>query len=511
MRPHPWILLGALLVPAACSLVETPSRTNLLLISVDSLRYDAISRSIGAANTPNIHALAQEGQSFAQCFSHTPDGLPALTALLSARMPQENGVFTSTSSIHGDTQLLAEHLKQSGYATIGVLSDAASMPPAGTPDAMNISRGFDAFTAGQSIPTDAETVNSQALTALASVPADKSWFAFVEYSEPAAPYEAWGTSTSTAAIALDGQPIENLTISDGGVWDQELELAPGKHELTIASPTAFEMRRFEAQARKGQLRSSVTTGRMNEATKSLIVSLENTGSEPAACTLSAWIHDVPGTAQARERYRLEVEAVDRAVGALVEMLKQRGQFEKTLIVVTANHGEALGEHKRIGSGQGLYDEILRIPFIVKPPRGCEGAAGLSKLTLAPLRQSDIVPTALELLGAPAMSGATGQSARAGGERTILSLAFPPFVQHALVSCRDARFKLIFDSATSQFEMYDVQADAVEVDNVYELKGTYRSNWQGELRALAARAPRPAPRVGMALPDPGSSADEPAND
>lgn len=494
MRTVPLIFLGVFAATSACSYVKTHDGSRVLLISVDSLRYDAISRSVGAASTPNIQRLLEDGDGFASCFSHSPDDLPAMAALLSARAPHESGITNSAATIGAETTLVAEHLKDAGYTTIGVFASASSMTAAGTAGLQSLGRGFDVLSSGTPVPASADEVNRRALEALASAPADKPWFAFVEYAEPAAPFEARGSAQATATIELDGKRIDELSISDGGTWEHDIVLPPGAHELAIRSSADFELLQLECRSGAKPVRPAFSQGRPREAVRELRATLENSASEAVDCSITAWIHDVPATASAHERYRLEVEAVDRAIGELLDALAQRGDYDKTLVVVTANHGQSLGEHGRAGTVTGLYDEMLRIPLIIKPPRGAKAAAGLSKLTQTPLRQIDIVPTALELAGAPKLPGASGLSVREGGERPIVSLAFPPGVPQPLVSLRDERFKMILDGSTREFEMYEVQTDTLEADNVFELKSAYRVAWKGELQSIVARAPR-APRVG----------------
>ena len=137
---------------------------------------------------------------------------------------------------------------------------------------------------------------------------------------------------------------------------------------------------------------------------------------------------------------------DRWLGELFGWMRQRGLYDRTLIVVSSDHGEQLGE--RDGGfydshGHTLYEEMLRIPLIVKLPGQRRGGERISRFS----RAIDVMPTVLEQLGAVPgrheMEGRALLSETAAG-----SASAPPALSEALSrpfeakSIRDARYKLI---------------------------------------------------------------------
>ncbi|MBI3932207.1 MAG: sulfatase-like hydrolase/transferase [Acidobacteria bacterium] len=106
---------------------------------------------------------------------------------------------------------------------------------------------------------------------------------------------------------------------------------------------------------------------------------------------------------AADLYDGEIVRVDRSIGRLLAALEAKGLMESTLTVVVSDHGEEFEEHGRMGHGQTLYDEVLRVPLIFHYPRGVPAGTrhGLASLM-------DVVPTVLDLLGAggaaPAVDG-----------------------------------------------------------------------------------------------------------
>lgn len=115
----------------------------------------------------------------------------------------------------------------------------------------------------------------------------------------------------------------------------------------------------------------------------------------------AYVRAHPG-----DRYGAEIAYTDATLGAFIERLRAAGRLDHTLVVVTADHGESLGEHGERTHGLFAYDATLRVPLIfwargVIPPRIARG----------PVRHVDIVPTIADLVGVTAPAGLDGASAR----------------------------------------------------------------------------------------------------
>jgi arylsulfatase A-like enzyme/Flp pilus assembly protein TadD len=93
-------------------------------------------------------------------------------------------------------------------------------------------------------------------------------------------------------------------------------------------------------------------------------------------------------------YDGEIAYVDQQVGRLVAFLKEKGLYGKTLVVLTSDHGESLGEHREIRHGYFVYDATLLVPLIIKPFQHSTKARTVTQQ----VRSIDIAPTILEMLG-----------------------------------------------------------------------------------------------------------------
>jgi arylsulfatase A-like enzyme/tetratricopeptide (TPR) repeat protein len=102
-------------------------------------------------------------------------------------------------------------------------------------------------------------------------------------------------------------------------------------------------------------------------------------------------------------YDAEIASADAQVGRLLTYLEQEGRLRDTLVVVTGDHGEMLGEHGEQTHGFFIYDAAVRIPLIVAGP-------GVPARTIPDqVRIVDVMPTVLDLLGLPSPAGVQGTS------------------------------------------------------------------------------------------------------
>jgi choline-sulfatase len=106
--------------------------------------------------------------------------------------------------------------------------------------------------------------------------------------------------------------------------------------------------------------------------------------------------------QLRDQYDGEILEVDREIERLLRELRNRGLLERTLVVVTADHGEEFGEHGGLTHGHTLYEEVLQVPFLLWSEEGLP-----RRRSEEVFYQLDFAPTMLEALGHPVPDGMDG--------------------------------------------------------------------------------------------------------
>ena len=464
----------------ACFLFGGAHRTNILLVVVDSLRYDAISRAKGAASTPNMQQLITEGTAFRACFSHSPDSQPALAALLSSRLPHENGLMSNGLETSDGVALLPEWLTKRGYRTFAAMGLANSKPQH---PGRGLDRGFSKLVTFPHDIGDADAVVDSFGDFLGNAAAGEPWFGLVQLTETRQPFDAGDDERVEAQLSRDGEDPETLSIGGDGYWERSTVLPPGRTRFTIRSDVPMRVLSFESRAGKRNLETRFESGARLVPGKSFVISVENPDGEPVDCKLNGWFHDAPTLAEARRRYKGEIEAVDQAVGRLVEQLRARNMYDNTLIVLTSGHGVALGEHEHLGRGSELYDEFLHVPLLIKPVKDDSRIELLRQSLTDVTRQIDVVPTLLELANVSSMPGADGVSLLEHRRRELFAESHPGAPGASSFAIRDERFKLVLDSAANRFLMYDLRSDTLEQEDVFPLQGQNKPDWQRRLGAL----------------------------
>jgi arylsulfatase A-like enzyme len=203
-----------------------------------------------------------------------------------------------------------------------------------------------------------------------------------------------------------------------------------------------------------------------------------------------------GTAGLEEKYDYEIAFVDRYVGVILDALEETGLDSKTMVVLFSDHGEAFGAH-RIGGqrlffhGQTLYDELLRVPLIVKVP-------GIAAHTVdQPVMLVDLAPTLLDLLAkgppesfegtslAPALAGKAQPAHAAYGEL----LAAPSWDHEAKMRVDPSgKTKLVYRISDNLFELYDLAVDPNEQHDLAHANPDRLSQNKTDLAAWIELAP-----------------------
>jgi arylsulfatase A-like enzyme len=104
-------------------------------------------------------------------------------------------------------------------------------------------------------------------------------------------------------------------------------------------------------------------------------------------------------------YRAEIRSVDDAVGQVLATLDRNGLGDRTLVLVVGDHGEEFWEHGGVEHGRTVYDEVARVPLILRWPGHLAAGERIGAL----VRITDVAPTILDLLGLAAPSGRDGET------------------------------------------------------------------------------------------------------
>lgn len=164
------------------------------------------------------------------------------------------------------------------------------------------------------------------------------------------------------------------------------------------------------------------------------------------------------------QYDGEISFTDEQIGLLLRKLQNLNAIleKKLLVIITADHGESLGEHNIYFEHRGLYDDGLRVPLIIS----CDGVIPKGKVIDHQVQSIDIVPTILGILGIridTRMEGASLLPLILGEDGYISSYAFSEMRKQK--SIRTPEWKLIYTSGENKYELYNLRDDSGELNNL----------------------------------------------
>lgn len=435
-------MLGVALPSLGCSRPAADSPP-VLMVVIDTLRSD----HLGAygytthPTSPHLDELAAEAAVFENAYATSPWTLPSMGSLYTGQIPTRHGAGVMIRDVEAlppreqlDTLIrhasgtfyaldpalptLASLLKERGYATGAVVNNPFLDPQFG------VARGFDSYDYtpdGRRSLRNADAAVDAALTwfedYVAESGGDRPFFFVLHLFDPHMPYAA-----PEPWLGEFSHPWEDT-------WETPVRnFFPIREEIRDKSDLARDADAFQLAL-----------------------------------------------------YDEEIAFADHHLGRLFEWLEEAGLYEESVIVVTSDHGEEFYEHRRFEHGAQLYDEVLRIPMILKVP-GIEPARHAMPVSLV-----DVLPTLVDVVGIDLEQEVEGTSLRpllddaveAGGSSPTDPRPSGPFDRELLAerslygSEKKAiirwPLKAIVDYERGRERLFDLQADPGESVNLYRDK------------------------------------------
>ena len=417
------IQAAVLLVLPACRSRSLPPPRNAVLIVVDTLRADHLGcYGYQRPTSPNIDKLAASGARFVNGISSTPWTLPSIATIMTGLYPSVHGVVRRSELrscrespascrpvdvLDPSRTTLAEVLQRHGFET------AAFVPGYGyTNPLFGVGQGFD----HHATVRRSARLMIEGLAEWLDSARPQRFFAYLHLLEVHAPYAAPDASQYRTD---DPDPVRSARAT---MHSEEVR--------------RYEQFNFDPDYR-GQMDGSV------EALKAF--------AQPAGRDLEHLI----------ALYDQGIAYTDYWIGQLIAVLAQRGLTDSTIVLLTADHGEELMDHGGLKHAATYYEEMMRVPFIIRVPHEGTGLVVDDQVGLI-----DVLPTLVDLLAVDEALAVQGRSIRpllSGGslpERTLFGeAAMIPRME----SSRTNRWKYIESDAGPQ--LYDLQTDAGEKTNL----------------------------------------------
>jgi arylsulfatase A-like enzyme len=203
------------------------------------------------------------------------------------------------------------------------------------------------------------------------------------------------------------------------------------------------------------------------------------------------------------RYDGGIAYLDSEIGKLMTWLRQSGLYDNTLIIITGDHGEAFGEHERLGhASNSVYQDQVHVPLLVKYPHQCDPAHSTTLVS-----HVDIMPTVLNFAGCARPAGLQGEGLRLRRDsEVVFAEARSPKGNEATPRLRGVHraifaggLKLIAWSAGHP-EVYDLATDPEELTNRFQPDDPRATALLSRLNAWFETAPKRLPKSGTAADD-----------
>jgi len=387
-----------------------PGRTNVLIITLDAVRADRMG-FMGARGmeTPCLDRFAREGVVFTNHFAQSHITIPSHLSLLSSQFPRTIKTLDNYQYNLPPLDTIAERLGRHGYRTSAVVSVSLLNPSW----CRGIERGFDEYfpvLGRERTATQALNILGNWIEGLGTEP----FFSWIHLYDAHFPYQA-------------PRPFHGMY--NKGVSSME---APSIDEIKL-----------HPQTRKWLTDRGITKMDLSVG-----------------------------------EYNAEVTYLDHELNRLFERMEALGVLDNTLVIITADHGECLGERGSFFSHVGVFDETMRIPLVMRLP----GRLPAGKRVEAMSMNIDLVPTAMDVLGlGEEKTGMEGESLLPlleGGAGRVHEYVIDEGGHGAQVAVRTEKWKFIktlddisylanFERKRGEVELFDLEADPGERDNVAE--------------------------------------------
>ncbi|MEN8162491.1 MAG: sulfatase [Acidobacteriota bacterium] len=310
---------------------------------IDTLRADHLPiYGYDRDTSPFLTELADQAVVFEDCRTPIPLTDPAFASLLTGAYPMRHGVRDTGYALAGHLPTLAEMMAAQGYRTAGFFSRAGLVTTTG------LGRGF-------ALADDQTTTQGEVGR------------------------HPWYTRAGAEMWQRRADEVTDLAIE----WMEKQSNEPFFLLLHYFDPHAY----YDPPSPfRGRFEPRVTPYDDEE--------------------LRSWWGSVDSLGAEISRYDEEILTVDHHLARFVEAMRLSGVWDRTLLVVTADHGESLGEHGAMDHGEWLYREQVHVPLIIRAPEN-PSVRGVRIPNM--VRLIDVAPTILDFIGATDSGSGLGNS------------------------------------------------------------------------------------------------------
>jgi arylsulfatase A-like enzyme len=327
---------------------------NILILLLDTARAQNFSGyGYQRPTSPHFDALAGESVVYENAIAPGCWSLPSQMSLLTGMFPSKHGAHELHLSYAHLYPTLPEVLHQAGYTTLGI------SPNSWMSDEFGVAHGFDTYLKlWQYWPT--MPVSPAASTPFLIRQAQKINRLYSRYVFPRRNRARHVSHHIRRCVATASEPFFLYTI----YWDMHLPYYPDGPQATRWLPSGIDVQRAR-QINRSHL--AYLTGQVPMTEEDFVI--------------------------LRALYDGALATIDAEIGALVGWLRQRNLLDNTLLIVTSDHGENIGEHDLMSHAYSLHDTLIHVPLLIRYPAYFPRGQRVTQQ----VQLTDLFPTILDLL------------------------------------------------------------------------------------------------------------------
>jgi arylsulfatase A-like enzyme len=432
----------------------------VLLLTIETLRADHVgSYGYRRNTTPNLDRLAREGARFEMAVAQAPFTLPSLASILTGRTPPLHGVRNHPAVLADSIETLAERFQSAGYQTAAMTRHTWLRSKSG------LDQGFEEYHNNKfSAGLDARSLSLAASDWLGERDPARPFFLWLHFLDPHLPYTpSYPYSVLYHDEYREEPQVKHLRKMADAALERD-EYAPTPYADLSGGPYYDLVLRHYPRNR-------------------VLLDLAFWRRTRGSIFFGKDLYSRYEVSQIVDLYDGAVLYTDDNLARIFSRLNELGLEDTTVVAVAGDHGEAFGEHgMSFAHDFTLYDEVLRVPLVIRGP-GVVAGSDIGQQ----VRLMDLTPTLLELAGleppsgiearslAPLLRGGSLPYLAAFGESAPARPQFPeqdkialPGIRGKWRMVRTDRWKLIRipREEGDLHELYDLVDDPGETKNLF---------------------------------------------
>lgn len=379
---------------------------NILFICTDQQRGDSLSCTGASwAHTPNLDKLAADGVLFRHCYVQNPVCSPSRASLFTGKYVANHGLYANGVPLPAGQHMFTRTLADAGY-DCGMIGKQHLSPCDSWQTEPRRDDGYRVF-------EWAHGPNHRAL--------ENDYHRWLRTAQPEIyneifPNRGANENTEFGNRAKAGTPIDRVPKeAHYSHWVAERAIDFIEHPRQSDEPFCLVANFFDPHHPFGapqEFRDKINADAIPDP-NTRANELDNKPEPHRAYSEKSYSGTAPGfqdysadeIKEIRAQYWAMIALIDNEVGRMLEALERSGQANDTMVVFTSDHGEMLGNHQQLLKGPQLYDDLTRVPLIIKWPGQIEAGNQIDEL----VQWVDLPATFLDASGCAPGRGVQGQS------------------------------------------------------------------------------------------------------